>query len=175
MVMIMNWDHGASHHSALGEALCYTYIVHWPLSKECFINTFWASHCKVGSIINSNVCHIFTVLALCSTFLVYCRNNYYRSVENPFIVQFYFLDAVSECRLVHILNGESKGGYQVFICIIFYHLCEPPFPFCMISHCLLAAFTCHIIPTFIVPISVNFPAVCVYLDSTFYSGVMYTY
>jgi len=48
--------------------------LHCPLSKECFINIFWATHCKVGSIINSNVCHIFTGLALCSIFLVYWRN-----------------------------------------------------------------------------------------------------
>lgn len=175
MVMIMNWDHEASHHSALGEALCYTYVVHWPLSKECFINIFWASHCKVGSIINSNVFHIFTGLALCSIFLAYWRNNYYRSVENPFIVQFHFLNAVSESRLVHILNGECKGSYQGFIYIIFCYLCEPSIPFCFILHCLLAVSTCHIIPTFTVSISVNFPSVCIYPDITSYSGIMYIY
>lgn len=113
---------------------------HWPLSKECFINTFWASHCKVGSTINSNVCHIFTELALCSIVLVYWMNNYYRSVQNPFIVRFYFLNALSEGRLLHILNGECKGGYHVFIYIIFYHLYEPCIPFCIILHCLMAVF-----------------------------------
>jgi hypothetical protein len=76
--------------------------------------------------------------------------------------------------LVHILNSECKGGYQVFICIIFYHLCEPSIPFCIILHCPLAVFTCHIIPTFTVSISVNFPSVCIYPDST-YSGVLYLY
>ena len=161
--MIMNWGHGASHHSASGEALCYTYIVHWPLSKECFINTFWASHCKMGSI-NSDVCHIFTRLTLCSIFMVYWRNNYHKSVENLFIVQFYFLNAVCEGGLVHM-----------FIYIIFQHLCGPSIQFSVILHCLLAAFTCHIIPTFTIFISVNLPSVCVYPDSTFYSVVMNMY
>jgi len=89
--------------------------LHCPLSKECFISIFWATHCKVGSIINSNVCHIFTRLALCSMFLVYWRNNYYRSLENPFIIQFYFLNTVSEGRVVHILNGECKGVYLYYL------------------------------------------------------------
>lgn len=121
----------------------------------------------------TQMCVIFTGLPLCSLLLVYCRNNYYKSVENPFIIQFYFLNAVSEGRLVHILNVECKGGCQVFIYIIFYQLREPSIPFCIILHCLLAAFTCHIIPTFTVSTPVNLPSVCVYPDNTSYSGVLY--
>lgn len=66
-----------------------------------------ASYCKMGNIINLSVSHIHQTV-LCTIFVVYWRNNYHRYVENSFIVQFYFLNTVSEGRLVYILNGECK-------------------------------------------------------------------